>query len=210
MAKLTIDIWSDYVCPFCYLEVPVMKEIARDERITVRWHSFELRPEPAPLLDPNGDYLRRVWQGSIYPMAERAGMVLRLPPVQPRSRKTLQAAEYARAKGHFDEMHEAIFKAFFEEGRNINEINVLLDVGASVGLNPSDLLGSLQTQQYANKVIADERLAQRLGIIAVPAMVLHTALQPLETGVILNGLQSVIEMERAIDDFERTPVMRRP
>ncbi len=62
-------------------------------------------------------------------MAERAGMVLRMPPVQPRSRKAFEAAEYARAKGHFDEMHEALFKAFFEDGRNINEVQRALGHG---------------------------------------------------------------------------------
>lgn len=208
MAKVFIDIWSDYVCPFCYLEVPVVKQVAEAGGIGVRWRAFELRPEPAPLLDPNGDYLRRVWQGSVNPMAERAGMVLRLPPVQPRSRRALEAAEYARAKGHFDEMHVAIFKAFFEEGRNVNEIPVLLDIAGSLGLNASDLLGSLQTKQYAPKVLADQRLAQRFGIIAVPAMVLHSTSQPLEAGVLLNGVQSVIELENAIDQFKRTPVGR--
>jgi len=202
MAKLFIDVWSDYVCPFCYLELPVLKQVAKEENVGVRWRAFELRPEPAPLLDPQGDYLRRVWEGSVYPMAERAGIVLRFPPVQPRSRKALEAAEYARAKGHFDAMHEAIFKAFFEEGRNINEVNVLLDVAASVGLNAADLLGSLQTQQYAPKVIADERTAQRLGIIAVPAMVLHSTVQPLEAGVLAKGVQSVVELEEQLQQLK--------
>jgi predicted DsbA family dithiol-disulfide isomerase len=203
-----IDVWSDYVCPFCYLQLPVIKQVAEVAGISVRWRAFELRPEPAPLLDPKGDYLRRVWQGSIYPMAERAGMTLRLPPVQPRSRKALEAAEYARDKGHLDEMHQALFKAFFEEGRNIDEIPVLLDIAGSVGLNPSDLLGSLQTKLYTQKVIADERMAQRFGIIAVPAMVLHSTILPLESGVFLNGSQTVIELENAIAQMKRPSTAR--
>ncbi|MDQ3803335.1 MAG: hypothetical protein M3416_05715 [Acidobacteriota bacterium] len=52
----------------------------------VVWRAFELRPEPVPALDPNGEYLRRVWRSSVYPLAEWLGVTMRPPPVQPRSR----------------------------------------------------------------------------------------------------------------------------
>ena len=82
-----ISVWSDYVCPFCYLELPVLDRLQAEhaEEVEIDWRAFELRPEPAPTLDPNGEYLHRVWNQSVYPMAEQRGMVLRLPPVQPRS-----------------------------------------------------------------------------------------------------------------------------
>ncbi len=52
MARIFIDVWSDYVCPFCYLQMPVLKEFAGDRDLQVRWRAFELRPEPAPPLAP--------------------------------------------------------------------------------------------------------------------------------------------------------------
>ncbi len=66
-------------------------------------------------------------------------MKLRLPPVQPRSRKALEAAEFAREKGLYDEMHNALFRAFFEDGRDIGDVEVILDVAAPVGLDLSEL-----------------------------------------------------------------------
>ena len=54
-------------------------------------------------------------------------MTLRLPPVQPRSRKALEAAEVAREQGLFDRMHSALFKTFFEHGLDIGEIDVRED-----------------------------------------------------------------------------------
>src|SRR3569623_1511568 len=49
-ARLRIDIWSDYVCPFCYLELPVIDHLQQPYGTTleVRWRAFELRPEPVP------------------------------------------------------------------------------------------------------------------------------------------------------------------
>jgi hypothetical protein len=83
--RIAVEIWSDYVCPFCYLELPAVERLKEEfgPRVDVSWHAFELRPEPAPTLDPDGEYLHDIWGRSVYPMAEERGMRLRLPPVQP-------------------------------------------------------------------------------------------------------------------------------
>src|SRR5215218_7817962 len=101
MAKdntVRILVWSDYVCPFCYLERPVLERVQGElgHGVEIDWRSFELRPEPEPTLDPDAEYLHRVWNQSVYPMAQERGMVMKLPPVQPRSRKAHEAAEFAR------------------------------------------------------------------------------------------------------------------
>ncbi|MFQ5840684.1 MAG: DsbA family protein, partial [Candidatus Methylomirabilales bacterium] len=130
-----------------------------------------LRPEPAPLLDPRGEYLTRVWSQAVYPMAEARGMTLQLPPVQPRSRKALEAAEFAREQGKFDEFHLACFRAFFEEGRDIGDPEVLLALGEEVGLARDALQQALATDQYTPKVLADQAEAARLGITGVPTYI---------------------------------------
>lgn len=69
--RLSVTIFSDYVCPFCYLGLPVAARLQRElpEQVEVKWKAFELRPEPAPLLDPRGAYLARVWSEAVYPLA---------------------------------------------------------------------------------------------------------------------------------------------
>ena len=142
---LRILVWSDYVCPFCYLELPILDRLQAefDGPIEIDWRAFELRPEPVPTLDPGGEYLHRVWNQSVYPMADERGMTLRLPPVQPRSRKALEAAEFAREAGRFDPMHRALFKAFFEDGRDLADHGVLIETAQSVGLDSQALEGAL-------------------------------------------------------------------
>src|SRR3954452_23456322 len=98
---MQIEVWSDYVCPFCYLQEPVVERIEREfaGQVQVRWRAYELRPEPEPTLDPAGDYLCDIWASAVYPMAAKRAMKLQLPPVQPRSRKAFEATEYARDRG---------------------------------------------------------------------------------------------------------------
>lgn len=194
--KTRIDVWSDYICPFCYLELPVVDRL-RDEfgdALSVEWHAFELRPQTVPTLDPSGEYLRTTWARSVYPMAEQRGMVLRLPPVQPRSRKAFEASEFARDHDRFDAMHHAIFRAFFEHGKDIGDIAVLVDLGAVVGLDPEKLRRALEENRYTERVLRDESLAQRLGINAVPALLVRRDDLPIERSRAVSGAVSYEQM----------------
>ncbi len=144
-----------------------------------------MRPEPIPTLDPGGEYLRRVWQNSVYPLAERLGVTMRLPPVQPRSRLAHQAAHWARSLGRFDDYSAAVFRAFFERGEDIGETEVLLKLAADLGLDTSGLRAALAAREFEPGVLADEREAAELGVGGVPAFVADRRLalsgvQPLE------------------------------
>lgn len=199
--RVRITVWSDYVCPFCYLEEPVLEQIREEYRdqVELDWRAFELRPEPMPTLDPRGEYLHTIWNASVYPMAERRGMTLRLPPVQPRSRKALEAAEFAREQGRFEQMHYALFRSFFEDGRDIDEMVVLLDVGASAGLDPEELRVALEQGRYTDTVLRDERLAQEIGISGVPAMLVGPAEAPLAESELIMGAQPYERVRETVD-----------
>ncbi len=172
-----IDVWSDYVCPFCYLELPVLSSVQEEmgDALQVAWRAFELRPEPVPTLDPDGAYLHRVWNDAVYPMARERGLELRLPPLQPRSRRALEAAEWARGAGRFDAMHLALFRAFFRDGRDLDDPFVLRSVAQSVRLDGAGLVRALETGAHTPKVLADERAAQELDLSGVPGMVVRRA-----------------------------------
>ena len=101
-----------------------------DSDVELIWCAFELRPDPVPTLDPKGEYLQRVWRDSVYPLSDRLGFNMKLPSVQPRSRKAHEAAHWARSAGYFNEYNLAIFRAFFEKGEDIGKIDVLVGIRA--------------------------------------------------------------------------------
>lgn len=189
--KVRLRVWSDYVCPFCYLEEPVLERIRREygDAVDVDWRAFELRPAPVPTLDPKGEYLRTTWDRAVYPMARERGMILRLPPLQPRSRRALELAELAREKGRYEEAHRALFKAFFEDGADLDDIDVLATIGASAGLEPAEVRDALERETYRKKIIDDRRQAEDLGVSAVPAILVSREDEPLERAEILPGAQ---------------------
>lgn len=191
MSRITLDVWSDFVCPFCYLEVPVLDALRAEFglEVAIRWRAFELRPEPAPLLDPRGDYLRNAWEEHVYPMAEERGMRLRMPPVQPRSRLAFEAELFAREHGLGDKMRLSLFQAFFEHGRDIGKISVLTSIGRAIGLNAARLKFALQNGDFTAAVQADRQEAERLGVRGVPTIRLRTA----------SGLQRVLTGAQPLD-----------
>lgn len=193
--RTSIMVWSDYVCPFCYLALPELRRAAAERDVDVAWRAFELRPEPQATLDPDGEYLHNTWDSAVYPMAEQRGMVLRLPPVQPRSRLAAVTAAFAQDKGAFDLVHEALFRAFFEDGLDIGDPSVLLDIATTCGLDSAELHRAFDDPTLVARVVADEALAARIGLAGVPAMVISHEGQHF----LLSGAQPAEVIAHAID-----------
>ena len=156
------------------------------------WKAFELRPDPVPARDPAGEYLTRVWRDSVYPLAAQLGITMRLPPVQPRSRRAHEAAKWAQTRNQFDAYNEALFRAFFERGEDIGNIEVLLRLAGDLDLDDLSLRAALESKQFEPIVVADEHEAAELGVHAVPAFVANRRFA-------LTGVQSVAALEQMVE-----------
>lgn len=167
-----VVVYSDYVCPFCYLGWAGVRDLVT-EGAEVELRAFELRPAPVPLMRGLDAAKREAWQRFILPRAEALGLPAREPQVFPRTRKAHEAALHARRLGLGTEMHDALFRAYFAEGRDIGRIDVLVEVGASLGIEASSLKVELDIDQYTDAVMAEERAAAAVGVTAVPAYVVE-------------------------------------
>lgn len=193
-----VEVWSDYVCPFCYLAEPALNQVAHDASVTVTWRAFELRPAPEPTLDPQGDYLRTIWTQSVYPMAERVGLTLKLPPVQPRSRLAHEAAAFAATHDRAGAMQHALFKAFFEHGQDLGDPTVLTALAPEASLNAGELAAALNHHDHLPRVLEEEQLARNLGLSGVPAIVIRVAGARYDQAVLVEGAQPVEVLRHTI------------
>lgn len=146
-----------------------------------------------PTLEPNGDYLHKVWGSSVYPLAENMGIDIKLPPVQPRSRRAHEAAHWARRHGKFRGYNDALFRAFFQRGEDIGNTEVLTRLAADIGLEGDDLRDALDNELYLENVLADEREAKKLGLRGVPAFVANRK-------IALSGVQSPQALQKFVED----------
>lgn len=166
--------------------------LVSDPSVEIIWRAFELRPEPVPMIDPQSDYLRRGWSDSVAPLAERLGVTMRFPPVKPRTRLAHEAAHWARAQGRFDDYHNEIFRAFFERGEDIGEVDVLLALALKLGLESGSLRQALISHEFAASVLVDEHEAERLGVSGVPAFIANRK-------AALSGVQPVENLRKLIE-----------
>ncbi|MDC8804037.1 DsbA family protein [Halomonas pacifica] len=170
--RIVLEVFSDFVCPFCYLELPELEAIrARfGEALGIRWRAFELRPEPQPPLAP--DYLHDVWQRSVLPMAKERDMTLRLPRIQPRSRLAHEAHAWAEthSPAQAERLRRALFRGFFEESLDLGDIDALMTQAEALGLDGHDLARALHEGRFAQAVRDDQHQAQVLGISGVPGL----------------------------------------
>ncbi len=150
---ITLEIFSDYVCPYCFLaEQPLLDALsAADEDLDVRWMPFELRPYPTPTLEPQGDYLQTGWARSVFPMAEAMGVPIVLPKVspQPYTRLAFEGHLFAAAAGKSAEYTHRMFTAFFQDEADIGDAKVLTELAAELGLNAEAFARSLEQGDYA-------------------------------------------------------------
>ena len=169
---IKIQVWTDFVCPFCLLGESIIEKAIEGLNVEVEWMPFELRPYPTPTLKPEDEYLPRVWKASVYPMAERLGVPIQLPTVspQPYTRKAFLGLQYAKQQGKGNEYTTAVMKAFFQQNLNIGEDQVLKNILANLGLNPAGLDEFVNSPQANAQHDADLQYAKQLGIQAVPSL----------------------------------------
>ena len=191
-----IDVFVDYVCPFCFLVEPAIEELKRDRDVEVTIRPFELRPDPVPTLRPEDEYLPRVWKQSVYPMSDRVGLPITLPSVspQPRTDKAFMVLQLAQEQGLAEAYTEAMFSAFFQQDRNIGLDEVIIDVAASVGLDKAEVEEALRSEERRDRQLADQDYAvNTVGIDSVPGIVIE--------GQVLRGVPSASRLKKVVDDL---------
>jgi predicted DsbA family dithiol-disulfide isomerase len=173
--------------------------LEREFGALVEWLPFDLHPEYPPEGIPREELHRR------YPedvhertrqLVESSGMLYNPPPdVVPNSRKALEVTELAREGGLHEQVHMRLMRAYWAEGRNIGDEEVLLGLVAEAGLDRDEAVAALAERRYGERVDASTAEAQRNGIHAIPAFVLGGRL-------LLLGAQPHEIFERAFEQLE--------
>jgi predicted DsbA family dithiol-disulfide isomerase len=173
---IEVKVWSDFVCPFCMIaEKPLLDAIAASGLdVSLQWMPFELRPYPAETLRPEDSYLQSVWPQSVYPMAERHGVTLKLPSVSPQPHTGLawEGYQFALEQGRGNAYNDRMLKAFFQEDRDIGDLDVLTQLAGELGLDQASFRSALEQQRYRAQHQQALLLAQDMGVQAVPTILI--------------------------------------
>lgn len=185
-APITVDVWSDLACPWCYIGKRKFEEGVRrfGGEVAVTYHSYELSPEtPVDFEGSELDFLvaykgqpREVMQrmvDQVTATAAAAGLTYDFDRLHHTNTVLAhQLLHLARERGRQPEMAERLFRAYFTEGGHIGRIESLAELAAEIGLDPDEVRRALTAEEYLPAVRADQEQARAYGITGVPFFVL--------------------------------------
>jgi len=136
---------------------------------------FELHPEAPVEGIPREAYFGRArseqMRSHLQSVAAEVGLAMESRDVIINSRRALGAAEFAREKGRFDEMHHALFKAHWERTAKLEDVDDLVRIGEGIGLDPVELRQAIEGGRFEPVIDESRREAASVGINAIPAHV---------------------------------------
>lgn len=211
--KMKVEIWSDIMCPFCYIgkrhyEEALLK-FAYANNIELEWHSFQLDPSlPKPASKLNTYQYLAERKGMSYEqsvalhknvvdMAKLAGLNYNFDKaVVANSFDAHRLIQLAKTKGLGDEAEERLFKAYFMEGKDMSDAETLISLGKEIGLDEATVRRVINSKEYTDEVNRDIAEAQQIGVQGVPFFVFNrkyavSGAQPSDT--FLNVLKKSFE-----------------
>jgi predicted DsbA family dithiol-disulfide isomerase len=185
---MKVDIWSDVVCPFCYIGKRRLEEalesFAHRDEVEVVWHSFQLDPGAPAIAEGRtvdklaakyGMTLEQAVAAQESLAANAATVGLEFNWQETKSGNTFDAhrlIHFAATQGRADAMKERLLRAFFTEGEQIGDRDVLVRLAGEAGVDEQQAREVLESGAHADEVQADIAQAQAYGIRGVPFFVI--------------------------------------
>jgi predicted DsbA family dithiol-disulfide isomerase len=171
---LRVEIFADFVCPYCYIAQEQMDQLIKDYDVQPRWRPHWLHPEvppggsPSPA-DPERRAATLAWLKEMAPeMADR----IRFPDKLQFSLFAFQALEFAQERGLALPFKSAVFDALWVEGKDIAEVSTLQEKAEEVGLDAQEMGRALRDQVYLERTLNNVKKAREIGISRTPTIIL--------------------------------------
>ncbi len=182
---MNIDIFSDTVCPWCYIgKRRLERALAGRPEVnpTIRWRAFQLNPQmPQEGMDRQR-YLALKFGGAsrakelydtIFRVGESEGIAFQFDAIArtPNTVPSHRLLRFAEGLGCDAALSEALFKAYFLDGRDIGDAEVLASVAAEAGIDAAKAKDFLASAELEQEILAEDQFARRLGIAGVPCFI---------------------------------------
>lgn len=215
--SMKIDIWSDYVCPFCtvgerHLALALEKFAGADD-VEIIWRSFQLDPSaPTEPTEKAPEYLSRSKGMSMAEVEQmNSGLAQRAAAVgldfqwrdsvMANTFDAHRVAHLARGAGKGNEWDAVVKHGYFTEGGNVADHGELAEFAAQVGLDASRVQEVLSSDEYATDVAQEIAMGRQLGVQGVPFFVFDGRLA-------VSGAQPVELFEQALQQASENPDAR--
>lgn len=179
----SIKVFSHYACPSCYISKGIMKKLKEEIDFELEFCPLEVAksvPKQGMLLDTffqqqnknadeRYDYVKEL--GAKY------GLVINKPTYKCNTYLALVLGEYARENNKYEEYSERVFKAHYEEDRNISEESELVKILNEIGLNTENISNVIENRGYQSKIEEYIKLAEKYNVVKAPTFIINDDLK---------------------------------
>ncbi|WP_296703013.1 DsbA family oxidoreductase [Algoriphagus sp.] len=185
---MKIEIWSDVVCPFCYIGKrkleKALDKFPHKDQVEIEWKSFQLNPDLKSDPSLNSlEYLSKSkgWSMAqtlqiteqVVDMAKSEGLDFHMEKtVVANTKNAHRLIHLAKKTGKGEAMKERLLKAYFTDGSNVDDFDTLVGLGTEIGLEGSEIKEMLNSEQYSEDVEKDIYESRLIGVQGVPFFVL--------------------------------------
>lgn len=194
---MLIEVWSDFVCPYCFLGSISLNGLKESRNVRVAWRAYELRPAGAP--SPTPEFRARIEAGmpKLKAMAqERYGVGLNPGPLFVNTRMAHAGHKFAESAGGGEAYHARVMRAYWLEAQDVSQVSVLTQLAVESGLDGTAFAAAIGQGAFVEAAVADEDLAREYGLEGVPAMVV-------EKKFLIVGAQPLAVLQSEIDEISK-------
>lgn len=174
---LKVKVFSDFACPFCYLGAALMDRLKEDGiKYEVEWIPFELDPN-APLegmdlfqIYPEEYVIRSL--DMLSRMGKEYGLIYNNKNGKFNTHRAHLGGFYAKENGLYDEYLKAMFKAYFTDGINLGDKDVLSKLAENIGLNSEEMNASIDSGKYNESYRIAKEETEKYKIQSVPSFII--------------------------------------
>ncbi len=172
---MKITVFYDYICPFSYIGSKRIQKIANEYGFEIDWKGYEIHPE----YPKEGKKRKRTLKTirvleSLNSVLDEGDVDIKLPGFITNSRLALLTAEFAKSKDKFIEFHNLCYDSYFLEGKNIGDINVILEIAEKVDLDKSELDVALENKKTFETLKNYRTEAEEFDVLGVPSIVFNS------------------------------------
>ena len=186
MATVKLDVLSDPICPWCYIgKANLDKALAElgEHPFVIEWHPFQLNPDmPIDGMDRRA-YLEGKFGGKegavrayapVVDHAEKAGLTINLDKIArtPNTTNAHRLIHWAGVEGKQTDVVDALFQAYFVDGKDIGSIDTLVEIGTSVGLEADVVRKLLEGENDLEDIRQRDAHSRKMGVNSVPTFII--------------------------------------
>ena len=178
LPELRITVFSDYICPFCYVGYHRLMRLRDAYDLKINWCFLEIHPETSSEGEPvtSLDYPSEQWNQlmqNLEQVAREEGIEMAEHSFTTNSKDALLLSEAAKQEGRekFYDLHERLFSAFFVHSRNIGDRDVLRELATASGIDDKTVESAWQDKEYAQRILSNYHQARHYEIQAVPSFI---------------------------------------